>query len=61
MPKHKLVRKILRSLPERFKAKMITIEASKDIDKMKLDEPFESLRTYEMNFPPSKRGKKNGL
>ena len=33
----KIVRKVLRSLPERFHAKISTIEESKDIDKIPLD------------------------
>ena len=34
----KIVKKVLRSLPERFHAKIITIEESKDIDKISLTE-----------------------
>ena len=33
IPEPKIVRKVLRSLPERFHAKITTIEESKDIDK----------------------------
>ena len=36
IPKPKIVRKVLRSLPERFHAKITTIEESKDIDKTPL-------------------------
>ena len=32
IPESKIVRKVLRSLPERFHAKITTIEESKDID-----------------------------
>ena len=35
-PKPKVVRKVLRSLPERFHAKIIAIEESKDIDSIPL-------------------------
>ena len=38
IPKSKIVRKVLRSLPERFHAKITTIEESKDIDKIPLTE-----------------------
>ena len=38
IPKPKIVRKVLRSLPERFHAKITTIEESKDIDKIPLIE-----------------------
>ena len=36
IPKPKIVRKVLRSLPERFHAKITIIEESKDIDKIPL-------------------------
>ena len=36
IPKPKIVRKVLRSLPERFHAKITTIKESKDIDKIHL-------------------------
>ena len=38
IPESKIVRKVLRSLPERFHAKITTIEESKDIDKIPLIE-----------------------
>ena len=38
IPEPKIVRKVLRSLPERFHAKITTIEESKDIDKIPLIE-----------------------
>ena len=38
IPKPKLVRKVLRSLPKRFHAKITTIEESKDIEKISLTE-----------------------
>ena len=36
IPEPKIVRKVLRSLPERFQAKITSIEGSKDIDKIPL-------------------------
>ena len=48
--KSKIVRKILRSLPERFHAKITTIEEVKDIDKIPLTELVENLQTYEMGL-----------
>ena len=36
IPKTKVVRKVLRSLPERFHAKIIAIEELKDIDSIPL-------------------------
>ena len=39
----KIVRKILRSLPESFRAKVIAIEESKDLDDIKVQELVDSL------------------
>ena len=36
IPEPKIVRKVLRSLPERFQAKITAIEESKNIDKIPL-------------------------
>ena len=36
IPESKIVRNVLRSLPERFHAKITTIEESKEIDKIPL-------------------------
>ena len=38
IPEPKIVRKVLRSLPERFHAKITAIKESKDIDKIPLTE-----------------------
>ena len=46
IPEPKIVRKVLRSLPERFHAKIIAIEESKDIDKIPLIELVGNLQTY---------------
>jgi len=43
----KLIRKILRSLPERFRIKLVTIEECKDLEEMKIGEQVGSLQTYE--------------
>ena len=44
----KVVRKILRSLPESFCAKVTTIEESNDLDEIKVQELIGSLQTYEL-------------
>ena len=44
----KIVRKILRSLPERFHAKITTLEEAKDIDQIPLTELVGNLQGYEM-------------
>ena len=44
----KIVRKILKSLPKRFYAKITVIEEVKDIDQLPLTELVGNLQTYEM-------------
>jgi hypothetical protein len=53
----KLIKKILRSLPERFRIKVTSIEESKAIDSMKIEELVGSLQTYEYSLPPVKKAK----
>ena len=50
IPKPKIVRKVLKSLPERFHAKITTIEESKDIDKIPLTELVGNLQTYKLGL-----------
>ena len=55
--KPKIVRKVLKSLPERFHAKITAIEESKDIDKIPLTELVGNLQTYELGL--TRMGKSN--
>ena len=55
--KPKIVRKVLRSLLERFHAKITAIEESKDIDKNPLTELVGNLQTYELGL--TRIGKSN--
>ena len=50
IPKPKIVRKVLRSLPKRFHAKITAIEKSKDIDKIPLTKLVGNLQTYELGL-----------
>ena len=50
IPKSKIVRKVLRSLLERFHAKITAIEELKDIGKIPLTEPVGNLQTYELGL-----------
>ena len=50
IPKSKIVRNVLRSLPERFYAKITTIEELKDIDKIPSTELVRNLQTYELGL-----------
>ena len=55
----KIVRKILRSLPERFHAKITTIKEVKDIDQLPLTELVRNLQTYEMGLGLMGKGEKS--
>jgi RNA-binding protein YhbY len=57
----KLIHKILRSLPEHFRIKVTTIEESKDLEEMKIEELVGSLQTYELSLPSVKKVKTNAL
>ena len=48
IPKPKIMRKVLKSLPERFHAKITAIEESKDIDQIPLTKLVGNLQTYEL-------------
>ena len=50
IPEPKIVRNVLRYLPERIHAKIIMIEESKDIDKIPLTELVGNLQTYELGL-----------
>jgi len=51
----KLIQKILRSSPERFRIKVTSIEESKDLEEMKIEKLVGSLQTYELSLPPVKK------
>ena len=59
IPEPKVVRKVLRSLPERFHAKIIAIEESKDIDSIPLTELIGNLQTYELGLTRLGKGTKS--
>ena len=64
IPKPNIVRKVLRSLPKRFHAKITAIEESKDIDKISLTELVGNLQTYELGLTrigKSSKGKSMAL
>ena len=52
----KIVRKILRSLPKWFHAKITAIEESKDIDTIPLMELIGNLQTYELGLVRIEKG-----
>ena len=55
----KIVRKVLKSLPERFHAKITAIEESKDIDKIPLTELVGNLQTYELGLTRIRKSSKS--
>ena len=57
----KIVRKILRSLPKRFHAKITVIEEAKDIDQIPLTELVGNLQTYEMSLGLMGKGGKSRI
>ena len=64
IPELKIVRKVLKSLLERFHANITMIEESKDIDKIPLIELVGNLQTYELGLTrigKSSKGKSMAL
>ena len=55
----KIVRKVLRSLPKRFHAKITVIEESKDIDKIPLTKLVENLHTNELGLTRIEKSSKS--
>ena len=55
----KIVRKILRSLPERFHAKITVIEEVKDIDQIPLSKLVRNFQTYEVRLGKMRKGEKS--
>ena len=53
----KVVRKILRSLTEDFRPKVIAITESKDVDTILVDELAGSLQSYESDLPKTNKSK----
>ena len=59
IPKLKIMRKVLRSLPERFHAKITAIEESKDIEKIPLTELVGNLQTNELGLTRIRKSSKS--
>ena len=57
----KVVRKILRSLPESFQAKLTAIEKSKNLDEIKVQELIGFLQTYDFTLPSQRKSKSLSL
>ena len=59
IPEPNVVRKVLRSLLERFHVKITVIEESKDIDSIPLTELISNLQTYELGITRLGKGTKS--
>ena len=57
----KIVRKILRSLTEDFRLKVIAITESKDVDSIPVDKLVGSLQSYELNLPKTNKSESMAL
>ena len=55
----RIVRNVLRSLPERFHAKIIAIKESKDNDQIPLTELVGNLQTYELGLTRIRKSSKS--
>ena len=58
IPEPKIVRKVLRFLPERFHAKITAFEESNDIEKIPLTKQFGNLQTYELGLTRIRKSSK---
>ena len=59
IPEPKIVRKVHKSLPERFHAKITVIEELKDIDKIPLTKLVSNLQTYELGLTRIRKSSKS--
>ncbi|CAL9004055.1 unnamed protein product, partial [Prunus brigantina] len=57
IPEDRVVKKILRSLPQRFQPKITAIEEICDLNTLKVQELIGSIQTYEMKHLPPKKSK----
>lgn len=53
----KIVKKVIRSLPEKFRLKVIVIEESKDLNTVKIEEVVRFFQTYKLSLSQSKKNK----
>ena len=61
IPESEIVRKVLRSLLEKFDMKVTAIEEAHDITKLKLDKLFGSLLTFEITISHRENKKGKGI
>ena len=61
IPESKIVRKVMRSLPRKSDMKVTAVEEAHNITKLKLDELFGSLLTFEMAISNRENKKGKGI
>ncbi|XP_031120834.1 uncharacterized protein LOC116024071 [Ipomoea triloba] len=61
IPENRLVKKVLRSLPERFMMKVTAIQESKDLNTCKLSDLMGNLKTYELEMLQNKKSNGKGI
>lgn len=61
IPQHKVVKRILRSFPKRFRSKVVAIEEHQDLNSLSVEELVGNLQTYEANHCLRKNGKEVAL
>ena len=61
IPENRVVKKILRSLPERFDAKVVAIEENKNLNVLKVEDLVGNLQTFEANLRTNEKSKSKGL
>ncbi|XP_061993283.1 uncharacterized protein LOC133711109 [Rosa rugosa] len=61
IPQHRIVKKVLRSLPMKYHSKKIAIQESKNLNTYSLQELIGNLTTYEMELPDEMKSKSIAL
>ena len=61
IPENRIVKIILRSLPERFDAKVVAIEENKNMKTLKVDELIGNLQTFEANLRSHGKTQSKGI
>ena len=61
IPKNRIVKKIMRSLPERFDSKVVVIEENKNLNAPKVDELVSNLHILEANLRSNGKPKSKGV
>ena len=61
IPKNRILKKTLRSLPERFDAKVVAIKENKNLNALKVDELVGNLQTFEANLRSNGKTQSKGI